>query len=154
MGIFKQMKDMKDMVGAAPEMVAQARLLGAQAQEMAAAQQAAQQLAQQSAFQAQQSAAGQAYQGSFAQDALDGQLQDGPQYGTLYEPIAGVSLEQYARVSKGVAAYNYDQAKLPVVAASFGIAEVDWDDAYRGWNDRIKANPAVAKQFNTLYRSV
>jgi hypothetical protein len=140
MGVFRQMKDMKDMVAAAPEMVAQARQIGAQAQEMAAAQQAALQAQQAAAWQAQ----AQAYQapGSFAQD--------GPEY----EPIAGVSLEQYARVSKGVAAFGYDQAKLPEVAASHGIAAMDWADAFAGWNQRIKANPAVAKQFNLLYRSV
>ena len=38
MGMFKRMKDMKDMIEAAPGMVAQAQQLGAQAQEMAVAQ--------------------------------------------------------------------------------------------------------------------
>jgi phage-related minor tail protein len=41
MGIFKQIKDMKDMVNAAPALVEQAQQMGAQAQQMAAAQQAA-----------------------------------------------------------------------------------------------------------------
>ena len=40
-GLFKQMKDTKDMVNAAPGMVAQAQQMAAQAQQMAAAQQAA-----------------------------------------------------------------------------------------------------------------
>src|SRR6516162_7540379 len=50
MGMFKRMKDMRDMVEAAPGMVAQAQQLGAQAQQMAAAQQAAYQAQSAQAF--------------------------------------------------------------------------------------------------------
>jgi hypothetical protein len=42
--MLKRMKDMRDMVEAAPGMVAQAQQLSAQAQQMAAAQQAAYQV--------------------------------------------------------------------------------------------------------------
>lgn len=41
MGMFKQLKDLKQTVEAAPAMIEQAQALGAQAQQMAAAQQAA-----------------------------------------------------------------------------------------------------------------
>ena len=41
MGAFKRMKDMKDMMHAAPGLIEQAREAGVQAQEMAYAQQAA-----------------------------------------------------------------------------------------------------------------
>ncbi|MGH3576739.1 MAG: hypothetical protein ACRDU0_04185, partial [Mycobacterium sp.] len=34
--------------------------------------------------------------------------------------VAGVSLEQFAAVSKGVAAFKYDQSKLVEIAASKG----------------------------------
>ena len=135
MGTFKRMKDMKDMLNAAPGMVAQARQLGAQAQEMAAAQQAA---LQAQAMQAQAMA----------------QAPGGAETGPDFEPIAGVSLEQYAQVSKGVAAYGYDQSKLVTVAVSHGIAEYDWEEAFQGWNERIKRNPAVARRFNQAYRAV
>ena len=131
MGMFRQMKDMKDMLNAAPGMVAQARQLGAQAQEMAAAHQAA----------------AQAQAGQFA-GAPYGVATSGPDF----EPIEGVSLEQFAAVSKGVAAYNYDPSMLPQVAASKGIASHVWEAASQGWNDRIKRNPAVAKRFNQAYR--
>lgn len=133
MGTFKRMKDMKDMLNAAPGMVAQARQLGAQAQEMAAAQQAA---LQAKAMQAQ--AHGQ------------GINLDNPDF----EPIADVSLEQYAAVSKGVAAYRYDQSKLVQIAASKGIDALDWETAFQGWNERIKRNPAVAQRFNQVYRGI
>ncbi len=141
MGMMKRMKDMREMVNAAPgmmqqaqQMQQQAQMMGAQAQQMAAAQQAA--------AQAQLAAA----QGQFAQP---GAAPAGPDF----EPIAGVSLEQFAAISKGVAAYSYDQSKLVEVAASKGVDAGSWDEASRGWNDRIKANPAVAQRFNVLYRA-
>jgi hypothetical protein len=130
-GIFKQLKDAKDMVNAAPGMVAQAQQMAAQAQQMAAAQQAA--------------AQAQMAQGGGAQGGVD-------PVGPDFEPIAGVALAQYAAVSKGVAAFNYDQSKLVEIAASRGIPAAAWESAFLGWNDRIKRNPAVAKRFNQLYR--
>jgi hypothetical protein len=138
MGMMKRMKDMRDMVNAAPDMIAQAQQMGAQAQEMAAAQQAAAQ-ARMAAYQAQQG-------GGFN---APGAAPAGPDF----EPIAGVSLEQFAAISKGVAAYNYDASKLVDVAASKGVDAAAWETAHVGWNDRIKANPAVAQRFNQLYRA-
>jgi hypothetical protein len=138
MGMMKRMKDMRDMANAAPGMIAQAQQMGAQAQEMAAAQQQAAQ-ARMAAMQAQQ-------QGGFA---APGAAPAGPDF----EPISGVSLEQFAAISKGVAAYNYDASKLVEVAASKGVDAASWETAHVGWNDRIKANPAVAQRFNLLYRA-
>jgi len=133
MGVFKQMKDMRDMVNAAPGMVAQAQQLGAQAQQMAAAQQAA-------------------VQAQYAQHAAmaqPGAAAAGPDL----DPIAGVTLEAFAAVSKGVAAFNYDQSRLVDVAASRGISAGTWEEASIGWNQRIRNNPAVAQRFNQLYRA-
>jgi hypothetical protein len=142
MGMMKRMKDMRDMVNAAPDMVRQAQEMGDQARQMGAqAQQYA--AAQQAAAQANLAAA---QGGGFAQP---GAAPTGPDF----DPIAGVSLELFAAISKGVAAYNYDAAKLPEVAASKGVDAGTWDEASRGWNDRIKANPAVAQRFNVLYRA-
>jgi len=132
MGMLKRMKDMRDMVEAAPGMVQQAQQLGAQAQEMAAAQQAAMQA------QAAQ------YGGSPAGTAAAG---------ADFEPVAGVSLDQFVAVSKGVAAFGYDQSKLVEVAASHGISASDWATAHTGWNERIHRNRAVAQRFNQLYRA-
>ncbi len=136
MGMMKRMKDMRDMANAAPGMVQQAQQLGAQAQQMAAAQQAAMQA------QYGQAQAG----GGFG---APGAAPVGPDF----EPVAGVSLEQFAAISKGVAAFNYDQSKLPEIAESKGVPAATWEEASRGWNDRIKANPAVAQRFNLLYRA-
>ena len=101
MGMFKQLKDAKDMINAAPGMVAQAQQMAAQAQQMAAAQQAA-------------------MQAQMAAHAGGAQATADP-VGPDFEPIAGVALDQFAAVSKGVAAYNYDPSKLVVIAAAKGI---------------------------------
>jgi len=127
--MFKQLKDAKKVIEAAPGIVDQAMQVGAQAQEMAAAQQAA----------AQQAQAQQAATQSVAATGPD------------FEPIAGVSLELFAEVCKGLAAHGYDQAKAVEIAAAKGVETASWQEALDGWNVRVKANPAVAQQFNVYY---
>jgi hypothetical protein len=129
-GLFKQMKDMKTMVNAAPGVVKQAQEMGAQAQQYAAAQQVA---SQQAAVEQRAAVASQASDADF-------------------EPIAGVSIERYVEVSKGLAAYGYDPTKATDVAASLGIDGDSWQTASEGWNQRMRANPGVAQRFNTIYR--
>ncbi len=136
MGLFKQLKDLKETVEAAPGMVTQARQMGAQAQEYAAAQQAAAQMQMQQAMAA-------------AQTPVPGQT--ATVAAGNFEPIAGVSIELYADISRGLAEYGYDQAKAPEIAASKGVSAESWERAMTGWNERIKADPAVAKRFNQLY---
>jgi hypothetical protein len=130
MGLFKQMKDMKETVAAAPGMVEEAQKLAANAQAMAAQQQAAA-----AAMVAQQQAA----------------MASGAATGPDFEPVAGVTLQQFADVSKGLAAYNYDPNMATMVAGEKGIAADAWQTAADTWNNRIKANPAVAQQFNAFY---
>jgi hypothetical protein len=144
LGIFKQIKDMKDMVNAAPGLVQQAQQMGAQAQQMAAAQQAAAQA------QMAQHRGGQP--GAFGQQA-GGFGQAAAPAGPDFEPIDNVSLDQFAAVTKAVAAFNYDGSKLPEIAASRGIPPYAWESACNGWNERIKSNPAVAQRYNLLYRA-
>lgn len=137
MGMLKRVTDMRDMIEAAPGMVAQARQLGAQAQQMAAAQQAV--------YQAQA-----AYQGQAARAA--GAQPGGAETGAYFDPIASVSIEEFAAVTKGVAASGYDPTKLPEIAASKGIGAATWQTAHQGWNERIRRSRAVARRFNQLYR--
>lgn len=125
------MKDMKDMTQAAPGMIANAQQMAAQAQEMATAQQAAAQQQMQQ-FAAQQQAVAEA-------GSAD------------YEPIAGVSIEDYAAISKELANYNYDQSQAVTIAAGKGISASSWEEAVDGWNKRIRSNPTVGQRFNQLY---
>jgi hypothetical protein len=125
-GIFKQLKDMKGTVAAAPGMIDQAQQLSVAAQTQAAV------------MQAQTAQAG-------------GAAPAGPAEGPDFEPIAGVSLELYTEISKSLATVNYDQTKGPEMAAKKGVVAADWQAAVDGWNARMKANQAVAKRFNALY---
>lgn len=131
MGLFKQMKDMKDVVQQAPDMINQAQQLGAQAQEMQAAQMAAAQQAQQQQMAANAAAAASA-EGDFS-------------------PINGVTIEQYAAVCKQLGASAADQAAANVAAQNAGIGPDDWDAASAGWAERMKGGTAVGQRFNQLY---
>ena len=77
-----------------------------------------------------------------------GLTQDDPDF----EPIAGVGLEQFAAVSRGIAAFGHDQSKLVHVIVSAGIPVHHWETAAQGWRDRIQGNHAVARRFNQFYR--
>jgi hypothetical protein len=130
MGLFKNLKDMKDMVTAAPGLIESANQLGAQAQAQAAA-------AQQFGGQAQVNAMNTASFGEPSAAAL--------------EPIAGVDLPTYTAVVKGIAAFGYDSARLPEVAATHGISAADWAVAQAGWGERIQTDKALGNRFNVLY---
>jgi hypothetical protein len=133
MGILKSMKDMKQMVAAAPAMIDQAQVLQAQAAQMQAAQAQAAQAQAAAAF--------------ASHPSTPGLTPD------LLTPVAGVTVEQYVAVVKGIAAYNYDQAMLPSVAASHGIDRAAWDTAAAEFNVRVTSSPAFAQHFNALYRA-
>ena len=131
MGLFKGLKDMKDMVHAAPGRIDQANQLSANGAAMQA------QYANAPTMQ------GRGY--GMATPAP----QDLP--AALAEPIAGVDLPTYAAIAAGLAQFNYDQSKGPQLAAEHGIDAVSWQAALDGWNGRIAASPAVASRFNALY---
>ena len=132
MGFLKQFKDLKDTVAAAPDMIDQAQQMKINAEQMAANQQAAVAQAQANINAAQVAATT-------------------PASGADMEPVAGVSLQLFAEVSKGLAAFNYDLTQAPAIALTKGIQPDAWQAAAAEWNDRIKRNPAVAKAFNALY---
>src|ERR1700722_6611489 len=129
MGIFKQMKEMKSTATAAPGLIDQASQLAEQTRQLAATRQGA---AQQAPAQPQKPAAARA---------------EGPDF----EPIAGVSLELYVEISKGLAAYNYDQSKAADVAASKGVSGSDWTTAVDGGKARLRGNPGGGQRFHALY---
>lgn len=72
--------------------------------------------------------------------------------GADFAPVAGVTLEQFATVSKALAAYGYDDSRLTEIAQSRGIDPARWETAASAWNTRIQASPAVANRFSQLYR--
>ncbi|MBI4884944.1 MAG: hypothetical protein HY826_12910 [Actinobacteria bacterium] len=132
MGIFKQMKDMKDVVHAAPGLIEQSQEMAANAQVMQQQMMAQQQAAMQQAM----------GQPAAAVAAQPGGL----------DPIAGVDLQKYAKIVKAIAPMNYDQTLLPGIAAANGVDAGSWQQAHDGWNARIKADPGVAAAFSAAYQ--
>jgi hypothetical protein len=137
MGIFKNIKQMKDVVAGAPGMIEQAQQL------------------QSASMQAMQQQAAAAAAGVPAGGIGQG-IAPAPAPGSLSEadlaPIGGVSLELYVELSREIGARGYTMEQAPSLAAERGIAAADWDAAVAGWNGRMAANPAVALQFNHLYQ--
>jgi hypothetical protein len=128
MGLFKQMKDMKTVVAAAPGMIEQAQQLQANAAQMQSAQFAA-------------------AQGAAPTAAATGSA-------GAPDPIAGVSLEEYARLSKTIGEQRLDEQGIEQLMSRRGYAPGTWQAAYDGWNARFKGNTALAVQFGNLYQSV
>jgi len=136
--MFRQIKEMKAMLEGTPPKVEQAQLMGPQAQQLAMAQAVRQ---AQGVRQARADGTPTGYaKGGYAQaDGTD-------------EPIAGVSLEQYAAISRCAAAFGHDPAKMAEFAAARGFSELAWRAAVAGWNARLRADAAVARRFNLRYR--
>lgn len=136
-------KSMIDTINAAPALIESANTLAAQVQTQAVMNPAA--------F----GAAGMpGTVGSQAAVTLANQQAHGAPAAEALAPIAGVTLEQYAQVSKGIAAFGYDTTKLVDVAAGIGISASDWAAAQEGWGARIQADRAVGSRFNELYTAL
>lgn len=133
-GLVKDVKQGSDAAKMGAEMLAQKDQMLAQAAELQAASQAGM-----------SAGAGMAMPGASVMPPV-GAIDDAD-----LEPIAGVSLEKYVEISKGLAEHGYDQSKAPLVAASKGVSADSWEAAVAGWNDRIKTNRAIGQRFNQLY---
>jgi hypothetical protein len=133
MGLFKGIKDMAQMVQAAPGLIESSHELAANAQAQAAA---AQQM---------QADGGQAYA-----NALNTQINGEVKPGNL-DPINGVTLETYTSIVKELGNHANDPSKLPVIAASRGVSAADWEAAQTVWGTRIQDDRALGSRFNALY---
>jgi hypothetical protein len=125
-GLFKQIKQMKQSVSEAPELVRSAM-------EM----QEAMQTPVQSPDAAPMAGSGAAPSG------LDDEM------------ISNVSLARYAEIcragtQRGVA----DLAGVAAVAAEHGVSASDWDAATSGWNARFASDTNAAMRFNALWRGI
>lgn len=128
MGLFKQMKDMKAVVGAAPAMIQQGQALAVNAQAMQTMQM-------------------QSMQQAVAYNQQVGQ----PIAAEHLTAINGVDLPTYAWVAKQVANQGYNQALAPGFAAQRGITAADWEAAAAGWSSRMTAVPAMGPEFRRHY---
>lgn len=70
----------------------------------------------------------------------------------IWDPIEGVSLEQYAQITKGAADQGIsDEAGVLAYAQQQGVAQADFQTAMAGWNERMKQSMAVGQRFNAVY---
>ncbi len=77
-----------------------------------------------------------------------GPAPDGP----AFEPISGVDLETFTRVSHGLTSRGITEEQ-PVLAfvAEQGLDPAEWETVANGWNDRIINDLAVKQRFGQLY---
>lgn len=130
MGLFKGMKDMKDMVAAAPDMIDQAQQMQAQAAQM------------QANSMGMNAAVAGMQQGTAAVDPA------------LLEPIDGISLERYAQLSKSIGARKLTtEAQTIEFLESQGHTHEQWLAAWEGWNERMKQDMALSGAFSQLFNS-
>lgn len=118
------------MVQDAPVRVAQAQQMAASAQSLSAEYQAP---------------------AAFQTPAAPALAASGGTAGSDFEPIAAVSLELYAQISKSLATIDYDLSRSIRLAGDKGVSEENWAVAVEGWNARMAANPAVGTKFSALY---
>jgi hypothetical protein len=131
------MKDMKNMVRDAPVRLEQAQQMAANAQTLSAAYQA--------------QAASQVHGTPLVAGGASASALATASTGPDFEPIAAVSLELYARISKSLATIDYDLSQSVRLAGDQGVSEENWAVAVEGWNARMAANPAVGTKFSALY---
>src|SRR4051794_11780635 len=130
MGLFKQMKQLKDMTVAAPGLLAQAQQTAAAAQAYGAQQQGAYGAV-----------------GGFG----GGGLNPGD---PRLAPIAGVDLVMYARVSKAASQEMLNADGLVLRAQSYGITAEAWHEAATGWPARMRNDMQLATHYGALFGQV
>jgi hypothetical protein len=129
MGLFKQMKQMKDVMNEAPDLVRSSM-------EMQQAMQAAPPPA---------ATAG----------AAPGGVAGGAATPLDDETIGNVSLARYAEICRtGTERGVTDLPGVAAIAAEHGVNAADWDVAVNGWNSRFTHDTAAAMRFNALWRGI
>jgi hypothetical protein len=132
-GLFKQMKDMKTTVEAAPGLVSQAQQMGAQAQAMQAAN--AQAMGQ--------------------MGLAGGMPAPVDPNDPMLAPIEGIDLLRYAQLSKAIGHYQLrSQEQIDDYMRSAGHTPEAWQAAYDGWNARFRANMSLSTLYAQYFNSV
>jgi hypothetical protein len=137
MGMFKQYKQMRGMVQQMPAVIDQAQALQRQAQAAAQAAQGAY---------GTQGAYGMAGYGAVPQPAapVDGDPR--------LSPIEGVTLADYARLSKIAATRGLDLNGLLALVTAQGFDPAVYQRATGAWNDRFKGDIGLATLYGRLYQ--
>jgi hypothetical protein len=137
MGLFKKVKEGLESSAAAQQMGAQVNAQNAQYAQM-----------QQQGMIGVQGASG-----------MDPAMMGGPSNkpldpnDPLFQPINGVSLEQYATHMKAAQkAGHTDEASIyAYIEATYGIPAADMQAAAMGWIERMKQSMVIGQQFNKIF---
>jgi hypothetical protein len=133
MGLFKQMKDLRNVAAQAPGMVAQAQQTSAAAQAQAA-----------------YGMQGYSAANAFGAPVNTGITPDDPRLA----PIAGVDLTMYARISKAASQEGLNADQLVLKAQTFGISAEAWNEAATGWPARMRGDTQLAVHYGNLFGQV
>jgi hypothetical protein len=74
--------------------------------------------------------------------------------GPDFEPIAGISIEQYGEILRAIEATPDGPSKMVAIAEQHGVAPGTWDEVSNGWIGRSQRNLAVATAMNESYRGI
>lgn len=127
MGLFKGLRDMKDMVEAAPATIEAAQQAGAAAQAYGATAQMA------------------------GMGAMPGALDPND---PALAPIAGIDINRYAQLSKAIGHFQLKTGEqIDQYMTSQGVTPEAWQAAYDGWTERMKGNMPLAVHYGQLYNT-
>jgi hypothetical protein len=131
MGLFKQMKQIKQVTAETPDLVRSAMALQ----------------------QAQADAANSAMIAAAAASGGDRHTAAVSNSSAVGDSIAGVSLVEYAAVTRIATDRGItDPAGFAGIARQRGIDAASWDAAMLGWAERFTVDPAAAMRFSALWR--
>jgi hypothetical protein len=129
MGLFKGLRDMKDMVEGAPAQIAAAQQAGAAAQAYGATAQAA------------------------GMGGMPGTAPMNPNDPAM-APIEGIDINRYAQLSKAIGHFQLKTSEqIDQYMTSQGVTPEAWQAAYDGWTERMKGNMQLAVQYGQLYNT-
>ena len=70
----------------------------------------------------------------------------------MWEPIEGVTLDQYAQVTAALATQNLGGVEnVKAWVETQGVPEGTWETVQNGWVQRMGANEAVRTRYGVLY---
>jgi len=65
----------------------------------------------------------------------------------MLDPVVGMRFEDYVDICRRAAGHTIEEPGVVALAATHGIDAAAWSEAYRGWNERIEQEMALASHF-------
>jgi hypothetical protein len=71
--------------------------------------------------------------------------------GPEFEPIAGVTFQQFVEISQGIQGAGGNAAAMDAVAEQHGVSAAAWRQAFVGWEQRITTTPSLGIAMSKIY---